>query len=416
MIRGHNTCYRREVYQLPDGGHLTGTLPSEVQGHFGSALRSYVLYQYYQNHVTQPLILEELRELGIDISAGQIDRLLHEGHEAFHAEKASLLPAAREVSRYFQTDDTPGRHRGQNVHTHYLGNEFFAAFTTTDTKSRVNFLQLLRAPWEDYIVGGDALFYMEFQGLSQKLLGQLRAAVGEAGLFVEGAAAWDRQLDAWGLSGDEPRRIVTEGALFGSLMYHDLYVDQPIISDDAGQFKILGYAHGLCWLHAERGVAGLVPLSTQQHRTLERVRSQIWRYYQRLKAYRAQPTPRKKARLERDFDRLFLRRTTWAELNETLARLHAKKEHLLLVLEHPELPLHNNLAERDIREWAKKRKISAGTRSELGRRCRDTFLSLKKTCRKLGVSFWQYLTDRVAKLGQVSPLADLIRQAATERG
>jgi hypothetical protein len=196
------------------------------------------------------------------------------------------------------------------------------------------------------------------------------------------------------------------------VMYHDLYVDQPMISDDAGQFKILGYAHGLCWLHAERGVAGLVPLSARQHRVLDRVCGQIWRYYQRLKAYRQRPTSQKEARLHRDFDRLFLQRTGWVELNEALTRLHAKKEQLLLVLERPELPLHNNLAERDIREWAKKRKISAGTRSDLGRRCRDTFLSLKKTCRKLGVSFWRYLTDRVAQLGEILPLPDLIRQAA----
>jgi hypothetical protein len=77
--------------------------------------------------------------------------------------------------------------------------------------------------------------------------------------------------------------------------------------------------------------------------------------------------------LERDFDRLFQRRTGFADLNEALRRIHEKRDDLLLVLDHPDIPLHNNLSESDIREWAKKRKISAGTRSELGRRCRDTF-------------------------------------------
>jgi len=85
-----------------------------------------------------------------------------------------------------------------------------------------------------------------------------------------------------------------------------------------------------------------------------------------------------------------------------------------LVLDHPEVPLHNNGSEGDIREWAQKRKISAGTRSDLGRRCRDTFLRLKKTCRKPGVSFWRYLQDRICGGHRILPLPDLIRQAAQE--
>ena len=84
------------------------------------------------------------------------------------------------------------------------------------------------------------------------------------------------------------------------------------------------------------------------------------------------------------------------------------KAELLLVLERPEIPLHNNLSENDIREYVKRRKVSGSTRSELGRRCRDTFTSLKKTCRKLGVSFWDYLLDRLSKSQEIPPLQDLI--------
>ena len=104
-----------------------------------------------------------------------------------------------------------------------------------------------------------------------------------------------------------------------------------------------------------------------------------------------------------------------ADLNEALRRIHEKRADLLLVLERPEIPLHNNLSESDIREWAKKRKISAGTRSELGRRCRDTFISLKKTCRKLGVSFWRYLQDRIRGVREILALPDLMREAAQEK-
>ncbi len=213
---------------------------------------------------------------------------------------------------------------------------------------------------------------------------------------------------------DEPRRIVTEAALFGTLMHYGMYLGQPLLSDDAGQFKILGLLHALCWLHAERSVRKLVPLSERERKAIEGVRDDIWTYYQRLKAYRESPTPRRKAGLERDFDRLFTRRTGFVDLNEALKRIHDKRADLLLVLDRPEIPLHNNLSESDIREWAKKRKLSAGTRSELGRRCRDTFISLKKTCRKLGVSFWRYLQDRIRGLHEILPLPDLMRQAAHE--
>ena len=74
-------------------------------------------------------------------------------------------------------------------------------------------------------------------------------------------------------------------------------------------------------------------------------------------------------------------------------KYHQEKAELLKVLEKPELPLHNNASEQDIREFVKKRKISGSTRSEEGRRCRDTFASLKKTVTKIG-GFVLELSDR----------------------
>lgn len=415
-VEPHNIRYRRARYRLPDGSFRTAPLPEHVSGHFGPALHSYVLYQHYQNHVTEPLLLEELREFGVDISAGQISRMLTEGHEIFHQEKDKLLPAAREVSQYFHTDDTSARHQGRSGHTLHIGNELFASFFTTDSKSRVNFLEILRQPFDDYVLSGDALFYLEYYGATQKLQKQLVDAVeatGEGCLVIEGQTAWERQLRRWHIDSTDACRRVTEAALFGSLMVHDLYVHQPLISDDAAQFKVLGLMIGLCWLHAERHVARLIPLNKREQTAYDRTRDAIWRYYQRLKAYRQSPTSQKRARLERDFDRLFLQRTGYAELNEALCKIHSKKENLLLVLERPEIPLHNNPSENDIRQYVKKRKISAGTRSDLGRRCRDTFLSLKTTCRKLGVTFWRYLQDRIRGLNTIPPLGDLIREKAT---
>lgn len=413
-IEAHNTCYRRLRYLLPDGTSRTAALPEQVQGHFGAGLRSHVLYQHHQNGVTQPLIHEELLDLGIDISTGQIDRLLSEGHESFHAEKDALLPAAREVSSYFQADDTGARHRGKNGFTTVIANPLFASFTTTASKSRVNFLKLLRAPHEEYVWNEDALNYARSQGLSLELRARLAGALNKGARVFTSDKAWQRQLAAWKVRGDEPRRIVTEAALVGTLMHYDMYVGQPLISDDAGQFKISGLLHALCWLHAERSIRKLIPLNPRQQQAIDDARDAVWKYYQRLRAYRESPTPRRKEGLARDFDRIFRQRTGFPELNTALRRIHDKRADLLLVLQRPDIPLHNNLSESDIREWAKKRKISAGTRSELGRRCRDTFISLKKTCRKLGVSFLRYLQDRISGTHEVLPLPELIRQAAQE--
>ena len=410
-IEAHNICYRRLRYLLPDGTSQTAPLPAHVQGHFGAGLRSYVLYQHHQNCVTQPLIHEELLDLGIDISTGQIDRLLTEGHEQFHEEKDALLPAAREASSYFQADDTGARHLGKNAYTTVIANPLFASFTTTESKSRVNFLKLLRAPHEEYVWSEDALSYAKAQGISLELRARLAGAVRKGIRIFASDQAWERQLVAWKVRGEEPRRIVTEAALVGTLMHYDMYVGQPLVSDDAGQFKILGFLHGLCWLHAERSLRKLVPRSPREQEAIEHVRDAVWKYYQRLRAYREAPTPKRRAGLERDFDRLFQRRTGFADLNEALRRIHEKRDDLLLVLDHPEIPLHNNLSERDIREWAKKRKISAGTRSELGRHCRDTFISLKKTCRKLGVSFLRYLQDRIRGTHEILALPELMQQA-----
>jgi hypothetical protein len=413
VVRPHIVRYRRARYRAPGTeGLISASLPEDVRrlGHFGAGLRSYVLTQAYQNHVTQPLIVEDLRDRGIDISVGEVHAILTEGHDAFHAEKDALLPAARTVSDVFHTDDTPARHKGQNAHTHHIGNDLFTSFTTTGTKSRINFLNILRAPHTDYVLREESLLCLEAYGVSDRLIARLTAALGDRDALVfADEAAWQAQLAAWKVPRSAEKHV-TEAALIGCLMHYNLYPRGILVSDNAQQFQVLGFLNSLCWIHAVRHVEELIPESELQRSAHERTLTAIWRYYRRLKAYRKAPTPQRRAQLERDFAPLFGSKTGWPELNAVLGRIAGNRESLLLVLEHPEIPLTNNLSERDIREYAKKRKISAGTRSDLGRRCRDTFLSLKKTCRKLGVSFSHFLRDRIQGLSQILPLPEVIRR------
>ena len=85
-----------------------------------------------------------------------------------------------------------------------------------------------------------------------------------------------------------------------------------------------------------------------------------------------------------------------------------------MVLDRPEIPLHTNGSENDLRSVVTKRKISGGARCAAGKRARDTFLSLLKTCAKLGVSFWDYLGARLGmpEADAALWLPDLIRQRA----
>ena len=139
------------------------------------------------------------------------------------------------------------------------------------------------------------------------------------------------------------------------------------------------------------------------------IRNRLWNFYSDLKFYKENPCPTFKKKLEEQFDQLFTTKICFASLNLALQRIYKNKSELLLVLKRPEIPLHNNLSENDIRGYVKKRKISGGTRSEVGRRCRDTFSSLKKTCRKLGISFWNYLKDRLSGNNTIPQLSDCIR-------
>jgi len=349
-------------------------------------------------------------ELGVDISIGQVNRIITEGKERFHAEKDEILRVGLEISGYVHVDDTNARHQGKNGHCTIIGNELFAWFESTGSKSRMNFLELLRAGNKGYVLGTAAFDYMSVQKLPKAQIDLLAGC--EQSVF-EDYVQWSAALEAMGIKSERHVRIATEGALLGSILKHgSINPDLVILSDDAGQFDVL--LHALCWIHAERSINKLVGFNDAQREALAGVRTLIWELYGELKAYREAPGPEKKRELEQRFDQVFTTRTCYETLNRALDRIYKNKRELLLVLARPEIPLHNNAAETDIREYVRKRIISGSTRSDLGRRCRDTFASLKKTCRKLGVGFWEYLKDRVSGRNSIPWLPDLMRQRLGE--
>jgi hypothetical protein len=393
--------FRRERWVTPDGRTVVAPLPEGIEGHFGPALRRFALAQYHQGQVTVPRLVALLEAIGIAVSKRQVVRLLIDRQDRFWAEAQDVLRTGLSTAAWVTVDDTGARHKAKNGFCTHIGNNRFAWFGTTGSKSRRNFLELLRAGHGDYVINAAALEYMHSRALAGPVIRQLAAH--ETKCFVD-KAAWQAHLDRLAITAlkvtPDPVLIATEGALWGSIKAHGLLTDTVIVSDDAGQFDV--GRHGLCWIHAERLIYKLDTFTEQHRAAQQRLRSLIWWFYSDLKAYRRDPTPMRKAALRARFDRIFKRRTGFATLDRLLARLHANKTELLMVLDRPEIPLHTNGSENDIRCQVTRRKLSGGTRSDAGKDCRDAFLGLAKTCAKLGISFWDYLGDRLAVAGNAT--------------
>ena len=239
----------------------------------------------------------------------------------------------------------------------------------------------------------------------------IAAVVGHERHSFADEAVWEAHLTGLGVA-DSHWRTVTEAAVIGALEERSLLQDTVIVSDNAGQFDV--FTHALCWVHAERHLRKLVCVTDEQRRLVEAQRCLVWWYSADLKAYKAEPRPERRSALRQRFDRVFGRVTGFAELDVTVARIRANKADLLVVLDRPEIPLHTNGSERDIRCCVTKRKISGETRADAGKQARDTFLSLLKTCSKLAVSFWDYLGARLKSpdANAVPWLPDLVRHRA----
>jgi hypothetical protein len=411
----HAVRYRRERWVTPDGQTIVAPLPEGTRGHFGPNLRRFVLMQYHQGQSTLPRLTALLHSLGVSISEREIQRLLTEKQDGFLDENRDVLRTGLETSPWVSVDDTGARHKAKNGFCTQIGNDRFTWFGSRASKTRLNFLDLLRAGHTDYVLNETAFDYMRGRGLAAALVARLTEA-GET-CFVD-QAAWQAHLNRLGIASptqtglaviQDPALIATEGAQWGSIHAHGFLQDAVVLSDDAGQFDI--GQHALCWVHAERLVHKLDTFTDLQRAAQQKVRTLIWNFYADLKIYRTNPSKRHRLVLRARFDRIFRRRTGFVTLDRLLKRLQANKTELLMVLERPEIPLHTNGSENDIRCQVTRRKVSAGTRSDAGRDCRDAFLGLAKTCAKHSVAFWDYLGSRLKVPTQhVIPfLPDLVR-------
>ena len=245
VLRVRCIRYRRERWLTPDGQLIVAPLPGGVDGHFGPELRRFVLAQYHQGQVTLPRLVAQLRALGLAISTRQVMRLLIDGQQRFLDEARDVLRAGLAQAAWITVDDTGARHKAANGACTQIGNDHFAWFGTTASKSRLNFLELLRAGHPDYVINAEALAYMRERGLSGPLIERLATRPERS--FPD-RAAWQAHVERLGVTdlkvSPDPVRIATEGALWGAIKAHGLLPGTVIVSDDAGQFLV--GCHALC--------------------------------------------------------------------------------------------------------------------------------------------------------------------------
>ena len=405
---------RKKYYSASTGKTYLAPLPEGYCGEYGPNVRTLCVMFSHLCHMTEPKIGEWFANMGILISAGQISNFLTEGHEGFHREKEEIVEAGLSSSPWQHIDDTGTRVDGANWHCHVICNPLYTAYFTTERKDRLTVIDVLRNERERvFRFNDEAVALVRQFGVSERMVGVLGNLPREQELSERELDSWlDRQMPGLGVTA---RNHILEAAAIAA--YH-AEVGHPVVRllvcDDAKQFKLVTEELGLCWIHDGRHYKNLTPWLVYHRQLLDGFQTKYWDYYKELLTYRQQPSAEEAKRLSGVFDELFSTQTGYTALDDRIAKTKANKGPLLMVLRHPEIPLHNNPAELAARGRVRKRVVSYGPRSEKGAKAWDTFQTLLGTARKLGVNFFHYLSDRIRGACQMSSLASIIQQRAKD--
>jgi hypothetical protein len=413
VVKTDNVLFRKEKYYSPSTGKTyLAELPRGYEGEFGPGVKALGLDMYFEVGASEPKILGFLHRVGIEISKGKFSNLLIEDQDVFHAESDGLYESGLRSTDYQQTDSTLTRVNGQNQNCHIVCNPFYTVYRTLPHKDRLSVLDVLRnGRPRRFRLNQTALDCLANVQLSQATRQTLVACCSELELNEEN---FQKHL-AFLLPklGHQQRKEIMDAAAIAAYWAEtDWPVIKNLVCDDASHYNKLTRRMMLCWVHEGRPYKKLHPVVPLHRQLLDGFLGHFWDYYHELLAYKQSPSEAERARLEAVFDELFATQTGYEALDERIAKTRVKKQSLLLVLEYPELPLHNNASELGVRRRVRKRDVSFGPRTEAGKRAWDTFMTLAETTRKLGVNFYTYLHDRITGAMGIPRLADLITRAA----
>lgn len=409
--------HKQKYYAASTQKSYLAELPRGYEGQFGPGIKALTLAFYFGMGTSEPKILEFYENVGIHISEGEVSNLLIKDQEGFHAEKDAVYAAGLKSSPWQQTDDTVTRVDGQNQHCHVVCNPVYTSFHTRPSKERLVVLDVFRQGRKRiFRLNAEALGYLENLAWSKKAWRRLQSWSAEWGERDLEEGTFMEQLEAVlpQLSQQQRKALIDAAAVAAYHAETDFPMVQALVCDDAPQFNWLSRRMMLCWVHAGRPFKKLIPVVALHREHLADFLKRFWAYYHQLLAYTQKPTAEESAHLETEFDTLFSTHTGYDALDQRIMLTRAKKASLLLVLTYPELPLHNNDAELGARQRVRKRDVSFGPRTQDGVRAWDTFATLAATAKKLGVSFYRYLHDRISAKNQIPPLAELVEKRAKE--
>src|SRR5215211_2347581 len=390
--------------------------PPGYEGQFGPGLKALVLTLYFDSGMSEPIIRALLTQAGVQISSGQISNLLIANQERFHQERAAILAAGLHSSPWQHIDTTSTRVDGINQQCHVLCNPLYTVYTTLPQRDRLHVLDVLRGGTPRSFrldVSAERLMrLMDVPARDQRKLAHLPRDQDLS------EAVLDEYLATYGKGIGEQRRKWIKDSL-AIAAYHaqgerPFPIVDTLVCDDAPQWTMLTEAVALCWVHAGRHYKKLEPKLAYHRQLVADFLKEYWEYYRELLTYREQPSEAEAERLRKEFDRLFATKTGYEALDERIRITRDKRRGLLMVLSHPELPLHNNPAELGARRRVRKRDISFGPQSAGGAAAWDTFQTLAATAQKLGVRFHDYVRVRICQGALFPRLADLIAERAQE--
>ncbi len=413
LITTDNVEYQREKYYSPsEGKTYLGKLPIGIKGEFGPGVRAMVCTLKHVGNMSEPKILEFLENCGTFISQSTISRILTNDETGFNKERDDIFLAALGSTPYHQIDDTTIRVNGENQYSQILCNPYYTAFFTVPHKDRLTILDILLCGKErTYLFDSKTFELLSYFNVSKKVTKQIMQ-------LADGSEMSKKEIqEMLGKIFTNPKkgkniksRIMEAAAIAAYQQQTEIPIVKVLLSDDAPQFKKLALEQALCWIHEGRHYNRLGPIVPLNIKILGNFKTCFWDYYGELLKYKEDPTPEKAEILSAKFDRIFSTETGYAALDDRIGKTMDKKEALLLVLKHPELPLHNNDSELGARVEKRRQDVSLQMKSKKGTEAKDSFLTVTQTAKKLDVNAYNYIYDRISKKYSMPSLADLIIQ------
>jgi len=415
IIQTDNVLFWREKYYSPSMNKTwLGKVPVGYEGDFGPHINSNIIAMKYVNNMSIPKILEFLTNFNILISGSYISNRLTKHIDIFHQDKLEIYQASLECSSYQQIDDTGCRVNGQNYYTQIVCNPLAMVFFTTKYKNRLTILDILRNfEYRSFIFNEEAFDLLEQLKVPQKYITLLHKEKNNVALNEQEMNEMLNKIFPNPKKGKRHRVRIMEAT---AIAYYHQDSDNPIVkvlvSDDAPQFKLIVNELSLCWIHDGRHYKRLRPVVPEHRKKLDDFRGLFWDFYRELYKYKKNPSCELAQLLSVEFDKLFSTKTGYDELDDRIEKSKAKKIELLTVLNHPEIPLHNNLSENGARSQKRREDVSLHTITKEGTKAKDTMMTIIETAKKYSVSSYKYIFDRISKTYKMSSLADLIRKKA----